>query len=1235
MTTPSQERRRLQALERFQILDTPAEAPFDRLTALAAKLFDVPIAQISLIDAERQWIKSSYGTDPALREVPHAVSFCVHTIRQDSVMVVSDATQDARFADNPFVDDKTGIRFYAGATLRTDDGYNIGSLCVIDTEPRTFTDEQQALLSDLAATVVDMIEQHRVKQEGLQASDEQQQTAAELRLLASAVEATNDSILITDAGLDRPGPRIRYVNAAFTQMTGYRADEVIGKTPRILQGPGTDRAVMRQLRERLSAGQSFFGQAVNYRKDGYPFIIEWQVTPVKDDLGNIVNWVAVQRDITERVKNEDALRESEERFRQISDVTSDYVYAFKVGAEQRVVSRWVSSTFARLTGYTARELEAKGGWKTLIHLDDRPIAEARAKRLFAGHTDVSEYRIITKDGSVRWIRDYGKPTWSARLGRVVEIVGAGQDVTERKEHELRLRESEAHNRALLDAIPDAIVHHDREGRYLDVIAPRDFKPIRAVEALRGKTVDDIFDKPTADALHATFERAFQSGEVQFYEHTVVVDGEARDREIRVARIDDQECLMIVRDVTKQKRAARALQESEDRYRSVVSALTEGIVVHQADGQIVAANKSAETVLGLSYAQLIGRDSLDPRWRTVRESGRPFPGDQHPAMVTLRTGQPQTGVIMGVHKPDGSLSWLSVNSQPLCRAGEADPYGVVASFSDMTEQLRNHEELRQRAQQQEAIAALGQYALTHRDPHDVMDRATALLAEVLGVEYTKVLELSPDRTTLRLQSGVGWRDGLVGTTQIGIDPGSQATYTLHSNAPVVVDNLATETRFSGPSFLTEHGVHSGASVTIAAGGQQYGVLGVHTWTRRHFSHDDVTFLQSVAHIIAVALEHRADAAQILGLNTQLQQRLEQSTALYQISTAITQSASVSDTLDVFLEQVHDQLGADAADVLLFDEASQQLRYGASRGFRRSERIRQVQLELGAGWAGKAALSRRPYVVNDLATNEAPSPFSDEDLIADEGFTSYYALPLVAKGRLQGVLEVFRREGLEPTQSWHTFAQTLAAQAAIAIDHARLVKDLQVSNHNLTLAYDATIEGWAKALDLRDKETEGHSRRVTTLSVAIAREMGFSEEDLLQIRRGALLHDVGKLGVPDHILLKPGKLSDDEWDTMRKHPTYAYEMLEPIHFLRPALDIPYAHHERYDGSGYPRGLAGDQIPLAARIFAVVDVYDALRSDRPYRDGWPKDKVLAHIREQVGSHFDPAVIDVFLGLDDNLLY
>lgn len=193
-------------------------------------------------------------------------------------------------------------------------------------------------------------------------------------------------------------------------------------------------------------------------------------------------------------------------------------------------------------------------------------------------------------------------------------------------------------------------------------------------------------------------------------------------------------------------------------------------------------------------------------------------------------------------------------------------------------------------------------------------------------------------------------------------------------------------------------------------------------------------------------------------------------------------------------------------------------------------------------------------------------------------------------------------------------------------------LQLAHQSLQDAYERTIEGWVRALDLRDRETEGHTQRVTELTLQVAGKLGFTDEELAHIKRGALLHDMGKMAIPDEILQKPGPLNEAEWEKMRRHPIYAYEMLSPITYLHPALEIPFYHHERWDGSGYPRGLKAEEIPLSARLFAIVDVWDALCSDRPYRKKLPRREVVDYIREKSGTLFDPKLVGVFLSVIEN---
>jgi PAS domain S-box-containing protein len=358
--------------------------------------------------------------------------------------------------------------------------------------------------------------------------------------------------------------------------------------------------------------------------------------------------------------------------------------------------------------------------------------------------------------------------------------------------------------------------------------------------------------------------------------------------------------------------------------------------------------------------------------------------------------------------------------------------------------------------------------------------------------------------------------------------------------------------------------------------------------------------------------------------QIRQQLERLAALRTIDAAITASVDLRVTMMVLLDELTSQLRVDAADVLLFQPNAQSLRCIAERGFRFS-RLKETSLYFNRGNAGRVALERRMILLPEWdSRDENPARAA---ALSAEGFTSYVAAPLIARGQVKGVLEIYNRRRLMPDQGWISCLETMAEQAAIAIDNALLFEDLQRSNIELTMAYDATIEGWSRALDLRDHATEGHAQRVTQATLHLARAVGMQEPDLIHARRGSLLHDIGKMAIPDGILLKPGPLDDPEWETMRRHPVSAFEWLAPISFLRPSLDIPYCHHERWDGSGYPRQLKAEQIPLAARLFAVVDNWDALRSNRPYRKAWPDEQVKSHLKSLSGTYFDASILNTFL--------
>ncbi|MCE9646535.1 MAG: HD domain-containing protein [Chloroflexi bacterium] len=359
---------------------------------------------------------------------------------------------------------------------------------------------------------------------------------------------------------------------------------------------------------------------------------------------------------------------------------------------------------------------------------------------------------------------------------------------------------------------------------------------------------------------------------------------------------------------------------------------------------------------------------------------------------------------------------------------------------------------------------------------------------------------------------------------------------------------------------------------------------------------------------------------------IKHQLNKLAALRSIDLAITSGLDLGATLAVILDHVREQLQIDAACILLFDPHTEYLEFAAGSGFN-TPALQYTRLRIGEEYAGKSVSERKVFYIPNLRTRK--TSFLRSPMLAEEDFRAYYAVPLFAKGQPVGVLEIFHRALLESDVDWLNFMNMLAGQAAIAIDSAMLFKNLQSANFELTMAYDKTIEGWSRAINLRDKETEEHSRRVTELTYQLAGRMGFSQPELGHICRGAVLHDIGKVAIPDNILLKPGPLNEEEWVVMRRHPLIAVELLSPIEHLVPALAIPRSHHEKWDGSGYPDHLAGEDIPLAARLFSLVDVYDALTSERPYRSAWSQTDTMKYISDQSGIHFDPAITPVFLSM------
>ncbi|KAA3643192.1 MAG: PAS domain S-box protein [Chloroflexi bacterium] len=445
---------------------------------------------------------------------------------------------------------------------------------------------------------------------------------------------------------------------------------------------------------------------------------------------------------------------------------------------------------------------------------------------------------------------------------------------------------------------------------------------------------------------------------------------------------------------------------------------------------------------------------------------------------------------------------------------------------------------------------------------------------------------------------------------------QALYapSVHSLGSSFFKHLPSKVMEKGMQLVGISKETSAILVPLEIDGHATGFIGV--WGESPQQADVPTF-SIFANQVASSLENaRLYAAE--------QRQIQRLNALRTIDQAISSSHDEHAVFQTVLEQVATQLAVDAAAILLFRPSTNALEFVAGRGLQ-SDAIQTSSVPISDNGLGHLGFDRRLIQLPDIS--RSPNGFKDDARLAAEGACAYFAAPLIVDRQIKGLLEVYHRQPLNPDEEWLDFLETLAGQAAIAMDNTQLFDSLQQSNTSLLQAYNATLEGWAKALELRDNETEGHSQRVTEMVVRLSRHLGLSEDAIVEVRRGALLHDIGKMGIPDSILHKPGPLDDGEWEIMRRHPVHAFELLSRIPYLSAALDIPYCHHEKWNGGGYPRGLEGEQIPLAARIFAVIDVYDALRSDRPYRKAWSEEKTLAYIAEESGQHFDPVVVDAFL--------
>jgi HD-GYP domain-containing protein (c-di-GMP phosphodiesterase class II)/putative methionine-R-sulfoxide reductase with GAF domain len=530
-----------------------------------------------------------------------------------------------------------------------------------------------------------------------------------------------------------------------------------------------------------------------------------------------------------------------------------------------------------------------------------------------------------------------------------------------------------------------------------------------------------------------------------------------------------------------------------------------------------------------------------------------------------------------------------------------------------ENVRLYTETRKRLEELELVSRVSFALRAARDTNEMLPILLDEIRASVNADTAAILLYDPEMDAL-IPRAAGGR--MAGLPPAGYKPGEGIVGQVYSTGEI---RILPASRTAAPENTEDGGLFgagkTGIIVPIHTASETIGVILAGIAPPRKIESHHIRLIITIAEIAGNAI-HRSN------LYERSEEQIRRLTTLREMDAAIISSLDLEITLNIITEHLITKMGVSAAAILVFNPNSQMLDYLAASGFNNPE-IGRASLSIGDALAGEVLLNRRPLYIKEMT---AETSAERSALASGDSFSSYYAVPLLSKGTAKGILETYFRQPFTPAADWLDFLQTLAGQAVIAIDNAQLFESLQRTNQEISLAYDTTLEGWGKALELRDKETQGHTQRVTSLTLELARQMGIPETEWIHIRRGALLHDIGKMGVPDSILRKPGPLTAEEMAEMKNHPQYAFDLLAPIPYLRPALDIPFCHHEWWDGSGYPQGLKGEAIPLAARIFAIIDVWDALLSDRPYRKAWDEKAVRKYIRDLTGKQFDPRVAAAF---------
>ncbi len=667
--------------------------------------------------------------------------------------------------------------------------------------------------------------------------------------------------------------------------------------------------------------------------------------------------------------------------------------------------------------------------------------------------------------------------------------------------------------------------------------------------------------------------------------------------------EHERLLAIVKNVSEQAIQKQNLEQSEKLYRSLVKTSPDAILVANPEGIIQLVSPTALRIFGYkSEKELLGKSAL----MLIHE-------DDH---QRVKTNQP---LLLSVGHLDRVL-YKFVRKDGRCFTGEfsatrvkpsnGEDNLILGSIRDISDRIRVQETLERQLRELEILQKVSTIGANRFDEDKYLYEVVDVISESLYPDHLGFLFLDKSGHSLIPHASYrGIREENM-FKSVPLHHSVSGRVVKSGEAALITDVLQIE-----DFHPSTDGIRSELCVPITVGGKRIGVLNAESVQPNFFSEQDLQLLNTITDQVETTIER-------VRLFTAEREQRQFAEALQKTSFSITGILEYETILESILENVGSVVPHHAADIMIQDNGATRVLLTRGYSKRAESFLRKFEKEAGATpFIERVIKDGESVLLGDTYDEPQWVIFEDTAWIR-----SYISTPLRMRGEIIGILNLSSAEPNFFDEGSLKRLKAFANQTSVAISNAKLFSELEQSHLELSQAYDTTLEGWSQALDLRDRETEGHSQRVANMAVELAQTLDIPESSLINIRRGALLHDIGKVGIPDAILHKPDTLNEEEWVEMRRHPEYAGQLLRGISFLREAAEIPCSHHEHWDGGGYPKGIAKEDIPISARLFSIVDVWDALRSDRPYRKAWSREMTLEYISKSSGSHFDPLIVDAF---------